>query len=508
MENNKHTSLIFWVLIILLCFLYDYPSEFFQRPHGMHSWRQCDGAQFASNYFQESMDFFEPRLSICTGNDGKMVSEFPILYYLAAWLYKLFGKHDFFLRGISLILFFLGIYALFKCIFILLKNAFYAVIVSLIIFTSPVIIDYANNFLPDVPALSLTFMGYYFFLRYRENKKTQFLIWASILFSLAGLLKITSLIGFFAIIGTYCIQFLIQSIKNKNVKRIENDFALIVFFLTPIVTCFTWIIFMKHYNHINNNTFYFTTDIRPYWDTDASLKIKIWNRFDWQWLKMYMYRDFLHCLPFLSFLCFIIPNKKNNGLQLWFFLTLIISFFYFLLFFKQFFHHDYYVICMLIIPTAAITILLHQIKVWNETIFHNSILKIGLLVLFGIMIYHGKRINKLRDSENVTQFSEFRAYWEIEPLLDSVGITRANKIVSVGDFTTGSSLYLMNRRGWTQCGMTNQLTKSDIENFIHLGASYLMVYKNCEVNLDASAAQYLALKPITILSGIKIYPLK
>ena len=60
----------------------------------------------------------------------------------------------------------LHLYFLYKTISLLLDDELYALVFSLMLFTSAVVIDYAFNFLPDVPALSFTFIGYYFFLSF------------------------------------------------------------------------------------------------------------------------------------------------------------------------------------------------------------------------------------------------------------------------------------------------------------------------------------------------------
>lgn len=108
MQPRKIFIYTFLGSILILSLLYGYQGEILMRPHGIHIWRQCDCAQFALNYYTESMNFFEPRLSWCTGNDGKMGSEFPIIYYSAALLYKVFGVHDYFIRFINLLFFLLA----------------------------------------------------------------------------------------------------------------------------------------------------------------------------------------------------------------------------------------------------------------------------------------------------------------------------------------------------------------------------------------------------------------
>ena len=71
-------------------------------PRGVHQWRQTDCASIALNYFQDSPGFFHPQEHNLTGENGATVSEFPVLYYLDAQLYRLFGPHELIMRLVNL----------------------------------------------------------------------------------------------------------------------------------------------------------------------------------------------------------------------------------------------------------------------------------------------------------------------------------------------------------------------------------------------------------------------
>ena len=110
-----------------------------------------------------------------------------------------------------------------------------------------------------------------------------------------------------------------------------------------------------------------------------------------------------------------------------------------------------------------------------------------------------------REAEVNTE--NFHEYWNIEPQLEMAGITKTDKIISIGDETSGVSLYFMNRRGWTQLMIPNPVPVKYIEECRSKGAKYLMVYKNCETNLDSTTAAKYKTHTAAIINGIKIYRL-
>src|SRR2546423_1502893 len=80
--------------ILVLSLAYNYHKIYFLRPQSVHTWRQTDGTSLALNYYHDNLRFLEPRTHSQEGNKGKAVAELPIIYYLAAVSYKLFGVHE------------------------------------------------------------------------------------------------------------------------------------------------------------------------------------------------------------------------------------------------------------------------------------------------------------------------------------------------------------------------------------------------------------------------------
>lgn len=70
------------------------------------------------------MNFFEPKNLNLASEGGKAVSEFPILYYLTACLYFIFGEKEFILRLINVSIVSVGFFYLFRLLNQLFQSIF------------------------------------------------------------------------------------------------------------------------------------------------------------------------------------------------------------------------------------------------------------------------------------------------------------------------------------------------------------------------------------------------
>src|SRR4051812_7387696 len=74
-----------------------------------HGWRSADTAAIARNFYERSMNPLRPMVD-WGGRAGYVETEFPLVPYLTAILYKLFGFHDW-LGRLVVIVFSLGLIA-------------------------------------------------------------------------------------------------------------------------------------------------------------------------------------------------------------------------------------------------------------------------------------------------------------------------------------------------------------------------------------------------------------
>src|SRR6266516_2190998 len=159
--------------------------------HG--SWRQCDVAAIARNFFENGFHFAYPQIDWAGDATGYVGTEFPILPFLAAICYKFGGIHEWIGRSQALIFFAVSL----PFFFLLVREIFgstAAVWATFFFSFAPLNIFAGRSFMPDVPSLTLAIIGLYFFLRWRRDRKMAAFYLAAIAISLSILIKLTSVI--------------------------------------------------------------------------------------------------------------------------------------------------------------------------------------------------------------------------------------------------------------------------------------------------------------------------
>ena len=213
----KHSWWVFSICLIITSFTYDYQDVLFRPTQSIHQWRQCDCLSITMNYYQDNNPFLQPSVHyLGADGTGKTISECPLIYYSVASLWKVFGHHEFIYRMLVLLIYFIGLFSVFKLFENKLKDSIWAMICSLLLFTSPTLVYYANNFLMDIPALSLAMVGLYFFFRFEQSGSNKFLYWSALFYTIAGLLKVSALLSFAAIIGLFALELVNVTLRSDR----------------------------------------------------------------------------------------------------------------------------------------------------------------------------------------------------------------------------------------------------------------------------------------------------
>jgi 4-amino-4-deoxy-L-arabinose transferase-like glycosyltransferase len=158
------------------------------------SWRQSDVAAIARNFLENGFHFTRPQIDWAGDQRGYVGTEFPVLPFAAALVYKSAGVHEWVGR-IQGVLFFVAALPFF---FGLVRRIFGDVVAVWATFFyafAPLSIVASRAFMPDVPSLSLAIVGMYFFLRWIEEDGFRWLVWSALLVSLALLIKLPTAIA-------------------------------------------------------------------------------------------------------------------------------------------------------------------------------------------------------------------------------------------------------------------------------------------------------------------------
>lgn len=489
------TPLLFVIALLAISAIYGYHKIVFKRPQSTHKWRQSDCASLALNYYENGMHFLQTETHNLTsdgGTTGKAcTSEVPVLYYTVAALYKAFGYHDSIYRIFNTLLFFLGLFYLFRIFRYLLKDKFWAIALALFLFTSPVLVYYGNNYLSNSSALAFAMVGWFYFIRFYFEAKPKWFYVSMAVFLLAGALKVTALFSLFAIAGILTIEWLgIMKIFHGNHCR-KNMWRYLIPIFVILLIIGAWLWHAHYFNHKHGCT-YFSTNIFPIWDLSKVEIIEVLERIRKVW-----FAEYFHISAFIFIGCcllFILIHYKKN--QKFLISSILIVMFeilvYSLLQFWTFADHDYYTINMYILPVLILISTFDVLHRHYEKIFSSWYIKVAFLLLLAINIYHGHQKVNERYYGWRSDFAKLEPLHTITPYLRQIGVAADDTVISMPD-RSHVTLYLMNQKGWTQYTDTkfngenkiyyNQ-DSAGVQASINKGAKYLIIngveeiYKN------------------------------
>ncbi|HOI31251.1 MAG: hypothetical protein PHG67_03180 [Bacteroidales bacterium] len=468
--NTKYSSLVFWAILAVYLVVIEQFLTSLLHPQGIHFIRQTDSLSFASNYFRFGNGFFNPQVYNLSSVNGNAANEFPLLYFLVSFIYKLIGEQDFVLRILNLSISVAGFYALFKIIGSIVGDCFYTLFFTFTLISSTVLMYYSNNYLPDPTALSFAIIGWWFFLEgIRSKRNSVKLPLAFLFFTLSSLIKITYLINPVAAVLS-CFIFVLYN-RNKPNSTLNYVSVGLFFAVSLLLVAFWWFVFVKMYNSTNND-FYFLTTIRPVWNLSSTELSAVFDAVS-RWHTEYFYFNSYYLFGLLlTGLLFL--KRKDFVLMIVASLLLLGSVFYILLFFAQFHDHDYYFL-VLFIP-VVFTALLLFISLYRKfrRFFDSLYFKVFLSIFCLLALFDTTEQVKNRYDNSKDKFSEvgfiLKGY---DLVMDSLGISQDAKVVVYPDMTRNGSLYFIKRKGWTVGGQADDVNKK-ITQLIEKGADYLI----------------------------------
>lgn len=457
------------------------------RPQSAHLWRQCDCLTFTMGYYNGGNSFFEPSLyHLGSSGTGKTASDFPLIYFIVGKLWKVFGQHEFIYRLIVILLFFIGLFALFRSFELLLKDSVIAVFVALLMFTSPTLVYYGNNFLMNIPAFSMALIGLHFFVQFIIKSKDKYLYLFAISFLLAGLLKVSSLLSYVAVCGLFILERFNLNLNQDN-KIFQKPWKQFFIMLSVFLIVFSWYAYAANYNSQNNRGF-FLIGILPIWDIDAE-KIRITFNAIWDHIKWDYFMKETQLLLVLMFVAVLAFYRKVNKALIALIIMLAIGFLTFaILFFQPLLHHDYYTISLFIVVPFVLLGFFLFLKNSFRNVYNGLALRIILVIFLMLNVDFARRRMIWRFSPQSYLMDNYLKNMQrlegIDDYMRSIGIDEMDKIISISDNSINISLYYAKHKGWTNFGISDNVMK--LKDRIDMGAKYLLVY-----NTDDLKKEYL-----------------
>lgn len=489
-----------WVILgfVLVFWYFDYWNMMLDGPQSMHTWRQTDSATQAQNYYYNGFDFFNPQVNNLNISDGKAASEFPIFYFLVALGWKIFGMHEFVFHAVWLLVSLFGVYHLFRLCSERM-NTLQAFLVSFFIFTSPTYLFYFLNYIPDPLAFAFVWPALRFTVNGYEAENKNLIRKGTFFWMLAGLLKPTYLILYFAYFGGDFFSRLIERKKLPVKQYLVSASALIA----P----FCWFYYVKNvYNLSNGNTF-FSNTIRPFWDLTEAEIANIIHRIGLIQINFYFSIDTLYILPVIILLAIIYRFKSFLKESLILIFSILGSFAFILLWFLVFGEHDYYVLTLM--PVVIYSFYLLTIKLKDKSIFGNFEWNYLFIALLGFMLIKNINHQKEETKERYVDYGwmnthskKFKSLEALRPALEKLGITRQTHIGVTSDDTPNTSLYYLHRMGITLYG-----DNTNPDNF-YAHAKRNNINHFIQYDRDSSILRYDELELIADTLKLRVYKTK
>jgi len=458
------------IVLILLVSLTGSWKIFNLHPASVHQWRQSDCAAYVKTFYRNHTNILTPGTYNLAGKEGRVISEFPVIYYVAAKIQTFTGEHYWVVRGLTFLCYVIGLIALLGCIRKWIPQKLYAFFPVIILATTPYYYYYAINFLPNVPAISFSFIGFYMLLKYEEKGSMRFFIPGVLFFTLAMLLKPTDG-GILFIAYVLTKVWGVFSVQDK--KAAKKIIPLVGATAFIILLNMIWVKYVNRYNDLNGNH-QNLIGIYPIWDMDKGLIKYTAQRVLLEWSNVFQQKVLLVLLAFFSVIYIIKWEQLHLFLRRLTLLLILGAIAYSVLWFKAYTDHDYYQL-ILVFPALFISVTVmeyyvRRVRPSRNVRFANAVVG-GLCIAIAISIYHNRNIQAERYSNPIYSNTN-PALFEIEPYLLTLGIQPDDPVVCVPDKSPNISLNAINRYGYTEEFNSESY---NIYNFKAQGARYLII---------------------------------
>jgi hypothetical protein len=367
--------------------------------------------------------------------------------------------------------------------------------------SSPFYYYYALNFLPNVPAIALSFAGLYYFLVYERTGGRKNIIAATVLIILSTALKPPDggLI-WLAFGGTTILRTIMGDTWKEQGRRV---LAIVLSSLLIVACVYAWYRFDNWYNDQNLNHQNLIGIYSIFGIPYSTIRYIVNDRIADFWLTVYHSTYMLWLLGAMLLVYLLRWRALDPFLRLFTLLAIAGTLVYMLLWFQAFADHDYYQLIFVVAPAfVCVTVLEYYERRVMPLAGNFKRLLVSLVLLMGVLtgIVHNANIQDERYSAKYMSYNMHM--FELRPYLEKWGIKKNDVVVCVPDRSPNISLMAIWHQGYTEC-FSNTL---NIEGFRQLGAKYLVISDSSYLH-KPSCERYTT-KPVGSYGGINVYDIR
>lgn len=481
--NEKIRNIIL-VSIVLISIVMHF-NHFTKDLMSTHVWRQTQTQSTINNFYEEDINIFNPRRNDRGDSDGIFRMEFPIMQWLVAIQYKIFGNHLIITRLFMFLIGLLSVLGIYKLLNALFHNTILSVLGAWAFNFSPSFYYYTINPLPDNFALCCSVWGLALFFYWYNKKKTIYLIFCSMLLSLGALSKLPFII-YYIVPAVYFIDLFIKHGFKRNYSM--DALISMSFSIFPII----W--YLK---------------VIPHWHGNVIVKGMLENNESVTKLLDYYQHNLISTLPellvgygslifFLAGFFFLIKNKAYKNLKFLLLLSLSILALLFYLFEANAIAniHDYYLFPFY--PLLFILVAYGAFNLYDSGISFNRYLTYMLIVVIPIACYF-----RMHDRWNPDSPGFNRDLLLHKTELQNA-VPKDALVVAGNDISQFIFFYYIDKKGWSF--QNDNLTPEKLKSMIEKGAEYLYTDSKEIIN-NVDIVRYLD-ELILEKGSIKVYALK
>lgn len=470
-------------------------------PEGFHVWPQADRLSLAINFYDSGFNFWYPRTSGFSGAEFTSIGgvtgvEFPIQAYLAGLSGLLFGRAGILpaFRVLDIAMMVLGFWYLFRLVFERTGSFAAGLLPGFFLLAAPTFAFYAGSTLPDPFSLSLTFVGYYYWLRYFEAPgRFGDLPLAFAILSLAALIKTTSALHLGAVAG---ITFLYSYFEPQRFSTRQRLVLVVV-----LGAGMSSIVGFYLHNQWLNTTYQATQFLST---TMPVVPVVTWHVLVMRFFDLWRYEYFTPpeyvVLGCSVVLCVVLLHRgwgKFRPLLLLLLASLAISYLFYCLMGPQIIIHDYYIICSFMPPVllAIVLALLLLTTALHGPRFRQA-LSGSLLLLSAYLAYSSVATQAGRMSDYHPPASNGYTHRWMRggaAVLARAGVPAQARVLILGDWAPNTALVFFDRRGVTWLPYMPELTVANLEKRMSADSlQYVIMQREAYAQLAAPQQAALA----------------
>lgn len=418
----------------------------------IHVWRQTQTQSTIVNFYEEDMNILNPRRNDRQNGEGIARLEFPLMQWLTACLYKVFGNHLIITRLFMFVIGLFSVLAMYRLLSEIFNNQVMGLIGAWAFNFSPSFYYYTINPMPDNLALCFSLWGIVLFLLWLRHDSSYLLLLSGLLLSLGTLCKLPFIL-FYAFSGSY---FIINAFQKGNFSRSFKNALLLSCCIVFPAAWYAWVL--------------------PKWGTGGIVSGVIGNEVSFPVVLDYFLYNIYSVLPelllnygsvlfFLAGFWFLIKNKgfKNSlfpMIVIWTLVTVLYFLFEINMIGKA---HDYY-----LFPFYPMLFMLVAYGAYHLLISRKKLITYGVLVLLLILplTAHLRMLTRYNPES-----PGFNADW-LKYKTELRNAAPNDALILVGnDNSHYIYFYYVDKKGW---GFhDDQLRPEDLKGAIGAGAKYL-----------------------------------